>query len=141
MEFDYRITGCNHTIDEQGNSFIALREIAWNDKQEPRLDIRKYRVDKEGNEVINKGVSFLTPEGPACLAYALLQEGYGDTKEIINNIKDREDFMPALVQSLSPDQLAEVGIDPNTVPVDAYYDPAQMFNLSVPYNNGYWYGI
>lgn len=132
MEFNYKITGCNHTIDELGNNFIALREITWNDNQEPRLDLRKYRVDKEGNEVVARGVSFLTPEGPSCLANVLIQEGYGDTTEILTSLKDREDFMPSLARVLSPDELSAVGVDPSKIPVEEYYDPAQIFSLCQP---------
>ena len=49
----------DHTIDEKGNTFIALRKIAWGDSENYKLDLRKYYTTEDG-ERMNKGVSFLT---------------------------------------------------------------------------------
>lgn len=85
----------DHTIDESGNQFIALRKIRWGDREKVNLDIRKYWMQADG-EVLGKGVSFLTEEGPHELVNVMTREGYGDTKEILKSIKDREDFQRSL---------------------------------------------
>lgn len=85
----------DHTIDESGNQFIALRKIRWGDREKVSLDIRKYWMQAEG-EVLGKGVSFLTEEGPHELVDVMVREGFGNTKNIINSLKEREDFQKAL---------------------------------------------
>ena len=87
-EFKYSIRGINRVIEEKGSSFIALRQIAWGagpedevDPEKIKLDLRKYRTDSEGNEVMSKGVSFMT------------EEGYGDTGKCISILKYRGDFV------------------------------------------------
>lgn len=85
----------DHTIDESGNQFIALRKIRWGDRDKVSLDIRKYWMQAEG-EVLGKGVSFLTEEGPHELVNVMTREGYGNTKEILKSLKDRDDFQKSL---------------------------------------------
>lgn len=99
-EFKYSIRGINRVIEEKGSSFIALRQIAWGagpedevDPEKVRLDLRKYRTDSEGNEVMSKGVSFMTEEGPNELVHVMMEEGYGDTGKCISILKDRGDFV------------------------------------------------
>lgn len=87
----------NAIIDERGSSFIAMRKVQWVKKDEEpdeskaKLEIRKYRV-VDGEERADKGISFLTDEGPGELAKALIHEGYGNTKDILSELKNREDF-------------------------------------------------
>jgi len=90
--------GPNEIFDEKGNVFLALRKVQWakgenptKDPEKAKLELRKWIV-KDGEEVANKGFSFLTEEGPHVLTHTLIKEGYGKTKEIIKNIKDRVDF-------------------------------------------------
>jgi len=85
----------DHTIDESGNQFIALRKIRWGDREKVSLDLRKYWMQAEG-EVLGKGVSFLTEEGPHELVDVMVREGYGHTKEVLRSLKDREDFQKSL---------------------------------------------
>ena len=77
-DFDY-------TIDEKGNTFIALRKIDWGNKGEYKLDLRKYYASEAG-ETMSKGVSFLTDEGPDELTKVLVETGYGDDTEIANTL-------------------------------------------------------
>lgn len=89
------------TFDELGSRFLALRRVQWVNKgEEPdiskaKLELRKWLVDKEGNERANKGFSFLTDEGPHELAKVLIHEGYGRTKDILNELRSRDDFIEA----------------------------------------------
>ena len=73
---------------------------------------------------MGKGISFMTDEGPAELINALLQEGYGETADIVRNLKDREDFRSALNSVLNPD---DEFYDKNAKDIKAdYYDPKEL---------------
>lgn len=95
------VDGFDEIIDEKGSTFIALRKIQWGVKQgetsdKPvKLDLRKYYNTEEG-ERMNKGVSFLTEEGPSELVNVLIEKGYGNTTDILSRIMNREDFKDAV---------------------------------------------
>lgn len=98
--FTFSIRGINRVIEEKGSSFIALRQIAWNagpdddvDPEKIKLDLRKYRTDADGNEIMAKGVSFMTEEGPHELVHVMMEEGFGDTAKCIGILKERGDFV------------------------------------------------
>lgn len=95
-------------LEEKGNSYLALRKLKWNENSTPRLDIRKYMIDSEGNEVIGKGIGFLTDVGPHELVKVMVENGYGKTIHVLNGIKDRDDFMPSLNKVLSESQMDEL---------------------------------
>lgn len=78
-------------IDERGNTIIALREISWYGK-DPKLDLRKYRVSPNGEERADRGVGFLTEQGPHTLTETLVENGYGDTNKILTSLSCRDDF-------------------------------------------------
>lgn len=90
------------TIDEKGSIFIALRKVQWvkngedPDEAKAKLDLRKYRVDENGDEIAGKGISFLTDDGPNELTKVLIHEGYGNTKEILKELKNRDDFVDSV---------------------------------------------
>lgn len=90
------------TIDEKGSIFIALRKVQWvkngedPDETKAKLDLRKYRVDENGDEIAGKGISFLTDDGPNELTKVLIHEGYGNTKEILKELKNRDDFVDSV---------------------------------------------
>lgn len=90
------------TIDEKGSIFIALRKVQWvkngedPDETKAKLDLRKYRVDENGDEIAGKGISFLTDDGPNELTKVLVHEGYGNTKEILKELKNRNDFVDSV---------------------------------------------
>lgn len=118
----------NEVIDEaNGNTFIALRKLRWFPQGSFKLDIRKWAVNKDGEEIPGKGVSFMTEEGPDNLIEALLKHGYGDTRKTINGIKDREDFPMAVKEAIQ-----EMGIDLDSVEVStiddigSFYDPKSI---------------
>ena len=127
LEIDDEI---NDVFDEApgSNSFLALRKLRWNEAASFKLDIRKWYVNSEGEEVAGKGVSFVTEQGPDNLIKALLSHGYGDTESIISTLSTRDDF-PVIIKR----QLEERGIDldlvqvPTLDNVDAtYYDPKSI---------------
>ena len=86
-------------FDERGSTFLALRKVTWysKGKEEPaedkaKLELRKWLINKEGEEIPYKGFSFLTENGPHDLTKMLVQKGYGNTKELLIALKDRADF-------------------------------------------------
>jgi hypothetical protein len=90
------------TFDEKGSTFLAMRMIQWvKDGEEPdeskaHLELRKWRVTNEGEERADKGFSFLTDNGPHELVKGLIHEGYGKTKEVLEELSHREDFKEAI---------------------------------------------
>ena len=88
----------NEIFDEKGSTFIAMRKVQWCDetktpeKEKAKLELRKWRITPEGEERADKGFSFLTEEGPHELAKVLVHNGYGKTKVILKELKDRKDF-------------------------------------------------
>lgn len=123
-EFTYEIDeNYDYVLNEVGNVFIALRKISWNGR-EPKLDLRKYYNTKDGSERMDKGVS-MSKECADELTRVLASTGYGNTRDIIDGIKDRDDFNTALSQSLKnePKVLEELGIQDT----DNFYDPREVF--------------
>lgn len=91
------VDGFDYVVDEKANASINVRMLTWGDKpiEDAKLDIRKWHITEEG-EIPGKGFSFLTEEGPHTLVETMAGLGFGHTKNILDNIKDREDFRPAL---------------------------------------------
>lgn len=91
----------NNIFDEKDSSFLAIRKVQWvkegnePDESKAKFEIRKWTV-KDGKEIPLKGCTFLTEEGPHNLAKALVHEGFGNTKEILSELKIREDFKDAV---------------------------------------------
>ena len=122
-DFDY-------TIDEKGNTFIALRKIDWGNNGNYKLDLRKYYASESG-ETMSKGVSFLTEDGPNELTKVLIETGYGDDKEIADTIiENRPGILgriysalnnsPELIEGLEPDDFGDEEDE------DDYYDPEEL---------------
>lgn len=123
----YTVGDIDRVVEEKGNTFIALRHMKWCEAsvdKEFKLDLRKYYMNSEGGETVSKGISFATEEGPHELTRVLAEEGFGHTDEIIEAIKNRDDFMPSLVKALNGDDLSKVGVvDVSEYQEEDYYDP------------------
>lgn len=120
----------NDVIDEApgSNSFLALRKLRWKSSGPFRLDIRKWYVNNEGEEIAGKGVSFMTEEGPSNLVETLLSHGYGDTRKTLDSLKDREDFLVSVKEIITENDmdLDSVKIE-NIDSLDGeYYDPKSI---------------
>lgn len=123
--FKYNIVDDYDKIfDDKGNTFLAMRKIQWGDSDKTYLDLRKWYCNADGQETPGKGFSFLTEEGPHELARVLVENGYGHTDDIINSIKDREDFMTSLVECLNKEELDNLDIELPEVDDGDYYDPS-----------------
>ena len=86
----------DEVIDERGNTVVMLRRVAWGDRDFGRPEVRKWHLS-EGKERADKGVTFLTDDGPANLAKMLIRKGFGDTKEYLEVLQEREDFENSLI--------------------------------------------
>ncbi len=114
----------DHIIEESNNTFIAARKISWGNR-EPKLDIRKWYSSADGSETMGKGIS-ITDEGANELVKILAENGYGHTNEILEAIKDRDDFRSRLNKILGKD---DPDYDETIKNDDVYYDPMKaLFN-------------
>ena len=129
----FTIAGINEVIEESQNQYTALREIRWGDRN-PTLELRRWRESpakdgskNEEDDYPLKGVTFLTPEGPNTLAETLVGLGFGSTKDILNNIKDRDDFRKSLNTVLGK---GDEYYDESAGELDdEYYDPSELMKL------------
>lgn len=112
-------------IDERGNTSICFRMVDWNGRPAQRPEIRKWRLNETG-ESPDKGVTFLTDDGPKNLANAIIKKGYGDTAEYLETLKNREDFDEALVKVIGKKKVSDA--KDTEVEVENYYDPRVVFN-------------
>lgn len=123
MEFNVEIDPSMDEIFDEGvgNSFLALRRLRWNENSPFKIDIRKWFTNSDGEEIAGKGVSFITEEGPGELIKALIKHNFGDTKEILEQLSQREDFN---------DSLSKLGVDTRIIGTassdDLYYDPKEL---------------
>lgn len=123
--FKYSIVDkIDFTIEEQGNQFTALRKVQWGDSDKAYLELRRWRNTPEGGEMAAKGCTFLTEDGPSELVNTLVELGYGNTKEVLQKLKTREDFRRSLNSVLGKgDELfdEEVG-----TLEDDFFDPREL---------------
>ena len=125
MEFKYSIVeNIDYTFEEKGNQFEAVREVQWGDSDKNYLEVRKWRNSPDGSEQAAKGYTFMTEEGPSELAKVLLTLGYGNTREVIDIVKEREDFRKSLNSSLGPND--EMYDESAGTLEDDYYDPKSL---------------
>lgn len=87
-------------FDEKGTTIGTVRRVQWvKDGNEPdeaksKIEIRKMYIQSEG-ERMGKGYTFSTPEGPGELTVGLVKAGFGDTKEILKALRNRDDLVEA----------------------------------------------
>ena len=125
--FKYRIVdNVDFTFEEEGNQFNALRKIAWGDAgdEKARLEVRRWRNNPDGTEMAAKGMTFLTEDGPSELTNCLLKLGFGNTKEVLDIIRDRDDFRKSLNSCLGPDDDLYDASQGNLE--DGFFDPKEL---------------
>lgn len=127
---DINPNGINVVFDEAPgrNSFLALREVRWTPNGNYRLDLRKWFTDSVGNETPGKGVAFMTEQGPSNLIGALLTNGYGDTRQTLDSIKDRDDFLVSVKEVLHDNNMDinSVNIRKHESTSAEFYDPKSI---------------
>ena len=132
MEFNLEIDdSINEVFDEGvGNSFLALRKLRWNESTPFKLDVRKWITNSNGEEIAGKGFSFITEDGPNGLVKALLKHNFGDTRDILDSIKTRDDFLynaKVVLEELGADSGKLIAIKPeNSVDEESFYDPKEL---------------
>jgi hypothetical protein len=87
----------NVVFDEKGSKFGTIRKVQWvREGKEPEEDKAKieirHMVNTAEGEQFGKGYAFDTEEGPHELTEALVECGFGSTKEILRKLTHREDF-------------------------------------------------
>ena len=88
------------TFDEKGSTWGTVRKVQWikgdkePDESKAKIEIRKFTQTSEGDRMM-KGYTFSTPEGPGELVIGLIDNGFGDTKEILRSVRRRDDFLEA----------------------------------------------
>ena len=123
-EFSYTIIdGVDKVFEEKGNQFGAVRKIQWGDKG-PYLEVRKWRNTPDGGEQATKGYTFMTDEGPGELAKTLIDMGYGETKDVLDILKERYDFRKSLNSVLGKDD--ELFDEEAGTLEDDYFDPKEF---------------
>lgn len=129
MAFEFSVhPDFDYTIDEKGNTFIALRKIDWGNKGEYKLDLRKYYASESG-ETMSKGVSFLTDDGPDELTRVLVETGYGDDNELADAIiKDRPYVVARIKSELDNNKFFANRIENLDIvnDEDEFYDPEEL---------------
>lgn len=128
MKIPYEIVdNFDHVFDERNNVFIALRKIVWGngDKDNPKLDMRRWGIDADGNESPHKGFSFLTDDGPNELSRVLVEVGYGHTGELLGELSKRDDFKTQLNTIVGENS----EVYDESVKKEDYYDPSTDDNM------------
>lgn len=111
-DFKYKVVGIDEIIEERGNTISRIREIKWGDGDNIKLDIRRYHIDKNGDEKMSKGFGFVTEDGPTNLTNILVEQGYGDAKFILKHLKDRDEVKDLLEDvDIDEDEMEEVDLD------------------------------
>ena len=97
IQYNYNADGVNEVIDElSATSFLALREVKWSDEDSDyKLDLRRYFIKQDGTEMPGKGTAIGNPD---TLAEALINNLYGNTKNIISSIATRDDYISSMGQ-------------------------------------------
>ena len=67
---------------------------------------------KSEGETPGKGFSFLTEEGPHELTDVLISNGYGHTKDILELLRDRDDFEESVKSIYGSDKDDDEYFDP-----------------------------
>lgn len=101
-------------FDEKGSKYGTIRKVQWvkpdkdPDESKAKLEIR-HMVNSEKGEVWGKGYAFDTEEGPHELVEALIDCGFGNTKEILRKIVRRDDFKDSVNNFNKEDEILSNG--------------------------------
>ena len=86
------------SFDEKDSACGTFRRVQWvkmneePDISKSKLELRKIYVNG-GSERAGKGYTFSTEDGPSELTLALINSGFGNTKDILRAVRKREDFL------------------------------------------------
>lgn len=117
--------GPNILIAEEGNSAYMLRQVSWNGRPE-KIELRKWITTPNGEELPGKGFSFRDRSKLDEIVEGLAQNNFGNTKILLQNIRDREDFESALVHTIGQQKVIQARNTEFEVDKDEYYDPRNL---------------
>ena len=114
-------------IDEKGAMYIAIRKIGWytsnqsEDEAKAKLDIRKWKVTdgSSDSDIPQRGLTFLTEEGPHNLVSAMVKHGYGKTKDVLLQLKQRDDFKEAVTHMYDEEPVSDEFFDARDMLLEA----------------------
>lgn len=95
-------------FDEKGTTCGTVRLVQWvkegsmPDEEKAKLEIRKVYTSG-AEEKVGKGYTFSTPEGPHELTEGLVKIGYGNTKNVLKSLSQRDDFRES-VETINVDE-------------------------------------
>lgn len=101
-------------FEEKGNVCSSVRKVQWAnegdspDPEKAKLEIRKWYVTAEG-ERAGKGFTFSTEEGPHELVKVMVENGYGNTKDLLLQLKNRDDFKDSVEHMYDEDDVEDDG--------------------------------
>lgn len=94
----------DYILDEKGNTYTALRKIRWGNREDYKLDLRKYYATEDG-EKMSKGCSF-SDEAADELVKTLISTGYGNADAVAESIcTDRIDIAARIVKSIEENDI------------------------------------
>ena len=120
VSYNINPEGINEVVEENGNMITMLRQVSWGGKEE-KVELRKWIVDTDSEKPM-KGCA-MTDLGWHNLASILTKNGYGNTQEIIENIKPREDFESALTKVIGKKKFSEA--KETVIEEDDYFAPTK----------------
>ena len=129
LNYDVKEDGINELVYENNNTCIMLREVSWQNRPH-KLEIRKWNIDVNGTETPNKGLTFPCKEAADSLVHTMTKNGFGETKQIIHNIKNRTDFEDSLVQNIGMQKVIETRNTTTEVTEDDLLDPQEIMNTN-----------
>ena len=94
------IDNFDYILSEKGNTYISLRKVRWSENSDIKLDLRKYVTKSDGEEQMMKGCSF-DDDTANSLAEILVDNNYGDTRSLIDSLRNREEFKDAYNDSIN----------------------------------------
>ena len=115
-----------------GNSFLAMRKLRWDENSNFKIDLRKWFTNSDGEEIAGKGFSFITEDGPNNLVNCLIDNGFGDTRDIIEKVSTRDDFVDALATSRSSERFQSVRGSQKLPPKNRYKKQTPEVSCSTP---------
>ena len=72
----------------------------------------------------------MTEEGPNNLVNIMTKHGFGDTKTILGNIKDRPDFETSLVETIGMQKVIQTKNTEVEISEDDYFDPRSITTMA-----------
>lgn len=121
LSYEVNKEGINEVVEESGNMVAMLRQVAWNGREE-KLELRKWIVDTESEKPM-KGCA-LSEEGWHSCTELLVKHGFGNTREILRDLAQRDKFDDDLVAIIGKKKASDARAK-EVVQDDDYFMPTR----------------